>query len=140
MSPLSLRCIRASLVFLALGIALGATFGIDRALGARLRPLHAELNLWGCTTLLIYGFAYHMLPRFAGQPLRPLGLAHTQSWLAIAGVACAAGGWLAGLANPLAASLLRGLGGLLQLCAASLFVVLMSKVLSRQRPQTTRAG
>ena len=59
MTPLSMRCIKAAFLYLALGIGLGASFALDRALGARLRPLHAELNLWGWVTLLIYGMAYH---------------------------------------------------------------------------------
>ncbi len=46
MTPLSMRCIKAAFLYLALGIGLGAPFALDRALGARLRPLHAELNLW----------------------------------------------------------------------------------------------
>ena len=78
MSTLTLRCVKAAFVALALGIGLGAWFAIDRAPGAWLRPLHAEMNLWGWTTLLIYGMAYHMLPRFAGRPLRRARLAEAQ--------------------------------------------------------------
>jgi hypothetical protein len=97
MSKLSLRCIRAAFTCLALGVALGTSFALNRALGAALRPLHAELNLWGWVTLLIYGFAYHMLPRFAGRPLQRPRVASAQAWIAIGGVVLAALGW-AGLA------------------------------------------
>src|SRR5689334_17221445 len=58
MNILSIRCIKAAFVCLALGIGLGAWFAINRAQGALLRPLHAEFNLWGWATLLIYGMAY----------------------------------------------------------------------------------
>jgi hypothetical protein len=46
-----------------------------------------ELNLWGWSTLLIYGFAYHMLPRFAGRPIARPRLAAAQATLAIGGAA-----------------------------------------------------
>jgi heme/copper-type cytochrome/quinol oxidase subunit 1 len=121
MSPLTVRCIKAAFIYLALGIGLGASFAIDRAFGAGLRTLHAEFNLWGWSTLLIYGMGYHMLPRFTGQPLRWPRLAEVQSWLAIGGVALTALGWLGtryGL--PLAQVWLIG-GASVQLVAASAF-------------------
>ncbi len=79
MSPLTVRCIRAAFVYLLCGITLGVSFAFDRAAGATLRTLHAELNLWGWVTLLIYGMGSHILPRFSGRPLRSLRLAELQS-------------------------------------------------------------
>lgn len=131
MSALSLRLIRAAFLCLALGIGLGASFAFERVWGAVLRPLHAELNLWGWVTLLVYGMAYHMLPRFAGKPLRWPRLAEAQSWLAIGGVGVAAIGWL--LTPHAAALLLRGTGGLLQLSAALLFAYFMTDLLLPRR-------
>ncbi|HWQ11415.1 MAG TPA: cbb3-type cytochrome c oxidase subunit I [Roseiflexaceae bacterium] len=133
MSALTVRCARAALIYLALGIALGVSFALDRALGAALRPLHAELNLWGWVTLLIYGMGYHMLPRFAGRPLRSQRLADAQSWLAIAGVALAALGWAASAAGLAEALALRALGGGLQLAAALLFAILIGDLLAPRR-------
>lgn len=129
MNRLSIRCIKAAFVCLALGIGLGATFALDRPLGALLRPLHAELNLWGWVTLLIYGMAYHMLPRFTGRPLRWPRLATAQSWLAIGGVALAATGWLAAFGGlPGAPALMAG-GGTIELAAALIFVLLIGDLL-----------
>ncbi len=129
MSTLSLRCIKAAFVCLALGLALGLSFAINRAFGAALRPLHAELNLWGWVTLLIYGFGYHMLPRFTGRPLRRPRLADLQSVLAIAGVALAALGWVAGAAHLPGALVLGALGATLQLAAALLFAWQVAELL-----------
>jgi len=129
MSPLSIRCVKAAFLALALGILLGAAFALDRALGARLRPLHAELNLWGWATLLIYGVGYHMLPRFCGRPLRRARLAALQSWLAIGGVAAASAGWLLSLSTPLAGRLLMAGGGAAQLAAALIFALLGAELL-----------
>lgn len=137
MSNLSLRCIKAAFFYLAAGIFLGALFAIDRGIGGQLRPLHAELNLWGWVTLLIYGVGYHMLPRFAGQPLTRPALAEVQSWLAIGGVAAAAIGWLMLLLldyPALARVLLTG-GGLLQFAAALIFAWLIGMLLYRPMQQ-----
>jgi hypothetical protein len=133
MSPLTVRCIKAAFVSLALGIALGVGFALDHGLGAQLRPLHAELNLWGWATLLIYGVGYHMLPRFCARPLRSGRLPDIQSWLAIAGLALAAAGWpLLVSVPPLGRALLAG-GGLLQFTAAALFALLIGELLWPRR-------
>jgi hypothetical protein len=125
MNALSIRLVRASAVALALGILLAISFGVNRAWGATLRPLHAELNLFGWLTLLIYGMGFHMLPRFTGAPLSRPRLAEAQSWLAISGVALATLGWL-----PVpGAEVLRVVGGLLQGSAAVLFVTLIFPML-----------
>lgn len=133
MSKLSLRCIRCAFLALAAGVALGAWFALDRPAGALLRPLHAELNLWGWATLLIYGMGYHMLPRFAGQPLVRTRLAAAQSWLAIAGVALIGLAWVLLLAGwPPARLVLIG-GSIAQVAAAGLFAVLLGEVVLTQK-------
>ena len=130
MNALSIRCIKAAFVYLAFGIGLGAWFAVDRAAGAWLRPLHAELNLWGWTTLLIYGMVYHMLPRFAGRAPRRPRLAAAQSWLAITSVALVAAGWIGVLsALPLAQQVLV-VGGALQVVAAALFAWMIGDLLA----------
>lgn len=129
MSELTIRLARAAFGCLALGVGLGALFALDRGLGAALRPLHAELNMWGWVTLLIYAMAYHMLPRFAGMPLRSPRAAEAQGWIAIAGVALAALGWIAAVWAPAVMLPLRLAGGLLQIGAAGLFVWLAAPTL-----------
>lgn len=132
MNNISLRCIRGALLCLAVGVGLGAVFAFDRATGAILRPLHVELNLWGWATLLIYGMAYQMLPRFTGQPLRWPQLADAQSWLALAGVASVAAGWIVARVDlPFARLLLLG-GGVIEAAAAMIFALIIADLL-RQR-------
>jgi heme/copper-type cytochrome/quinol oxidase subunit 1 len=123
MNQVTVRCIKAAFCFLALGIALGASFAIDRSIGAGLRSLHAQFNLWGWSTLLIYGMAYHMLPRFLGRPLTWPKLAEWQSWLAIIGVSILSFGllgqrfeWPLALVCVVLGALLQGLAALAFAC------------------------
>lgn len=133
MSNVSIRCIKAAFAYLALGIGLGVGFAVDRAIGARLLPLHAELNLWGWATLLIYGMAYHMMPRFIGRPLRRPRFVAVQSWLAIGGVALVAVGWVGAVSGlPGARVVLEG-GAAIQVIAAALFALLIGELLSPER-------
>ncbi len=121
MNALSTRLVRSAAIALGVGVLLAMSFGINRAWGAMLRSLHAELNLFGWVTLLIYGMGYHMLPRFTGKPLNQLRIATLQSWLAIIGVGVTAVGWL-----PLWGALwLRMAGSISQAVAALIFVYLM---------------
>jgi uncharacterized membrane protein len=126
MNALSLRLVRHAVLALAVGVGLAILFGFNRSWGALLRPLHAELNLFGGLTLLIYGMAYHMLTRFIGAPLRFTRLAAIQSWLAIGGVWLAVVGWL-----PISdLAWIRLLGGVLQLLATLLFAFLLYPILT----------
>lgn len=125
MNGLSIRLVRGAVLALAVGVILAISFGFNRAWGGILRPVHAELNLFGWLTLLIYGMGYHMLPRFIGKPLERSRLADLQSWLALSGVGLTAFGWL-----PLwGAMWFRVLGGMLQCGAALLFVYLLYPLL-----------
>lgn len=99
--PLTMWSIRAAVFYLAVGIGLGISFAFDRALGAQLRPIHVESNLAGFATILIYGMAYFMIPRFMGRPLGLANIANWQVFLAISAVAIIDLGW-AGLVAGLA--------------------------------------
>ncbi|HEV2129190.1 MAG TPA: hypothetical protein VGR22_11275 [Thermomicrobiales bacterium] len=63
---------------LAVGVGLGAVFAVEPAVGARLRFVHVELNLFGWTGLLICGVSYYLVPRLLGRPLRWPRLAAVQ--------------------------------------------------------------
>lgn len=92
----------AAMGLLAVGIGLGAAFAIEPILGGWLRVVHAEINLFGWTGLLISGVGYYFLPRLAGQPLRWPWLAPFQLGAIFGGVALsvAALGWRAHADGP----------------------------------------
>ncbi len=54
-------------------------------------PSHAHLNLVGWVSMMIFGVAYHILPRFTGQPLYSRKMAWAHFILAQAGLIGMAG-------------------------------------------------
>jgi hypothetical protein len=88
-----LRFIRSSLFWLAVGVLLG----VGLALWPRLlvyRAAHMHANLLGFVSMMIFGVAYHVLPRFVGRPLYSRRVAVVHLWIANAGLALLVGGWM----------------------------------------------
>ncbi|MFC2030547.1 cbb3-type cytochrome c oxidase subunit I [Chloroflexota bacterium] len=85
MSKTTVRFIKMSLVYLAIGVTLGALFQIfPRLLG--LKYTHVHLLLLGFMAMMVYGVAYHILPRFQGKPLYSERMADVHFWLANIGL------------------------------------------------------
>jgi cbb3-type cytochrome oxidase subunit 1 len=78
--------LRASLTWLAIGVTLGVAMAIHPAWSIY-RPAHEHMNLLGFVTMMIYGVAYHVVPRFSGRKLRYEPLAVWHFWIANAGLA-----------------------------------------------------
>ena len=78
--------IKASLVWLALGVSLGVAMAAIPAWVVH-RPAHMHMNLLGFVTMMIFGVAYHVIPRFSGNPLHSPRLATMHWWLSNAGLA-----------------------------------------------------
>lgn len=86
MSKTTLGFIYAGMIYLLIGITLGVLFFAAPETRV-LRTVHAHLNLVGFVMFVIFGVAYHILPRFRGRPLHSEGLAWWQFWLANMGLA-----------------------------------------------------
>jgi cbb3-type cytochrome oxidase subunit 1 len=130
MSTYTIRCIRFALLYLTIGIVLGATMAFDRSLGTDLRPLHVELNVWGWLSVLVYGLAHHMLPLFAGAQGLSRRLTDLQTWAAIAGVGVVVVGLMTALAGwSDVGGAITAFGVVLQLVAALLFAFLVVPLL-----------
>lgn len=112
---------RASLVWLALGVTLGVAMAAHPAWRV-FRTAHLHLNLVGFVTMMIFGVAYYVIPRFFGQPLHSRRLAYGQWWLSNVGLAgMVAGFMMQPYAIPGWSALLVG-GGVLQAAGAYVFV------------------
>jgi cbb3-type cytochrome oxidase subunit 1 len=88
-----LRFIRSSLFWLAVGVLLGVALALWPQL-LLYRAAHMHANLLGFVSMMIFGVAYHVLPRFVGRPLYSRRLAEVHLWIANAGLALLVGGWM----------------------------------------------
>jgi cbb3-type cytochrome oxidase subunit 1 len=78
--------LKASLVWLALGVSLGIGMAVHPA-WAVYRTAHLHMNLLGFVAMMIFGVAYHVLPRIAGHALHSPRLAAAHWWVANVGLA-----------------------------------------------------
>lgn len=120
MDPLVRRFIRASLAWFGLGTALGLAMALHPA-WVIYRPAHVHLNLVGFVVMMIFGVAYHVMPRFAANPLHRPGLAVLNWWAANLGLAAMTGGFLLRPHVRWGPALLAG-GGALETAAAWMFI------------------
>ena len=83
--------IKSSLIYLVLGVTLGLilvlkSFGWAPVCLEYLPVVHGHLLLFGCIMMLIFGVAYHILPRFSGKQLYSVTLTVWHFWLSNIGL------------------------------------------------------
>lgn len=136
MEPFVRNFIRASLLWFAVGVLLGVAmvFWPAQALGYRTAHLHA--NLLGFVSMMIFGVAYHVIPRFTGNalPHRALALAHL--WVANVGLALLVGGWMLRVHAFAAGTLLLRTGAAVGALGAGMFIYNLWRTLA-PRPRVT---
>ena len=121
MDPFVRRFIRSSLVWLGVGVSIGVAMALDPAAVAY-RPAHMHANLLGFVSMMIFGVAYHVMPRFTGRPLHSPRAAALHLWVANLGLAGMVSGFILrvprwGVGAPLLAA-----GGVLSAAGAFLFI------------------
>ena len=94
MDPSVRRFIRASLVWLGVGVLIGVAMAFVPARALAYRPAHMHANLLGFVSMMIFGVAYHVIPRFTGHPLHAPRLVAVHLWVANAGLVAMAGGFI----------------------------------------------
>lgn len=114
--------LRSAVLWLLLGLVLGTWMGISPARVPLLRTSHLHALLPGFVLFMIFGVAYHVLPRFSGCPVPWARAPLLHLALANAGVACLVAGFPARLTWPPAGQILLPLGGTLFMAGALLFV------------------
>lgn len=130
------RFIRSSLIWLGAGVLIGLSMAIWPAEAIIYRPAHAHANLLGFVSMMIFGVAYHVVPRFSGNPLRSRRAAGVHLWVANAGLAMLVGGWILRVHLPAVAGYVIGFGGLTSAAGAFLFIVNVWRTLE---PHVSRA-
>ena len=116
---------KASLVWLALGVTLGLGIAV-RPEWIIYRPVHVHMNVLGFVTMMIYGFAYHVVPRFTGHQLFSRRLAGWHWWIANAGLAGMILGFItrvhSGASAGVPSKILLSVGGTLAAMGAYAFI------------------
>jgi heme/copper-type cytochrome/quinol oxidase subunit 1 len=113
--------IRSSLVWLGVGLLLGLWMTLE-AKALVYRPAHMHANLLGFVSMMIFGVAYHVLPRFSGMPLRSRRAALIHLWLANAGLAAMVVAWLLRTTVPSTTQVLLIAGGVANAAGGFLFI------------------
>jgi hypothetical protein len=113
--------IRSSLVWLALGVTLGLWLVFDpQAIVYRAAHMHA--NLLGFVSMMIFGVAYHVIPRFSGRPLFSARSARIHVWLANIGLAGMVSGFMLRVWQAGAGSLVLRAGAIASALGVAFFI------------------
>ncbi len=86
MSRLTILFIKSSLIYFAVAVLVGLDITFMPGHLGPMMPVHAHLMLLGWITMMIYGVAYHILPRFSASPLYSDKMANVQFYLAHIGL------------------------------------------------------
>jgi Cytochrome C and Quinol oxidase polypeptide I len=132
--PFVRNFIRMSLVWFSFGLLIGFSM-VFWPSHIVYRPAHVHALLLGFVSMMIFGVAYHVLPRFTGRPLHSRSLARVHFWSANIGLGLLAGGFILRVHFPSAGSGILGAGALTSTLAGSLFVYNAWRTLGPAQPQ-----
>ena len=124
--------LKASLTWLALGVTLGATMAAHPEY-IIYRPAHAHMMLLGFVTMMIFGVAYHVIPRFTGFPLHSRRAAGWQWFLANGGLALMVAGFALRAHGVRAGPLVLSSGGVLAALSAYTFTWVLWRTIDGPR-------
>ena len=137
--------LKSSLAWLALGVTLGVAMAAHPQWTVYL-PAHMHMVLLGFVTMMIFGVAYHVIPRFTGYPLHNRRAAGVHWWLSNVGLALMVCGFVERVVRPGAGTIVLAIGGSLSALGAYIFVYLIWRTvdghagLRVRRPATGRAA
>ncbi|MEO8624322.1 MAG: hypothetical protein ABI625_24790 [bacterium] len=141
--------LKASLVWLALGVTLGVAMAAHPLWTVYL-PAHMHMVMLGFVTMMIFGVAYHVIPRFTGFPLHNRRAAGVHWWISNAGLALMVCGFVTRVWRAGEGTIVLATGGMLSAIGAYIFVYLiwrtvdgpvaLRKAQARARQTATRAN
>ena len=113
--------LKASLSWLGLGVTLGLAMAV-RPAWAVYRTAHLHMNLLGFVSMMIFGVAYHVIPRFTSHPLHSRRLAGVHWWMANLGLLLLAVGFATLTGSGSFRAILLAVGGTLSAMGAYAFI------------------
>ena len=124
--------LKASLAWLALGVTLGVAMAAH-PLWTLYRLAHVHMVLLGFVTMMIFGVAYHVIPRFTGSALHSRRLAGWHWWVSNAGLALMVGGFIVRVSNAAIGTPLLAAGGTLSATGAYAFAWIIWRTIDGPR-------
>lgn len=112
--------IKSSVTWLGVGVTLGVAMAVHPEWGV-LRTAHVHINVVGFVGMMIFGVAYHVIPRFTGIPLRSPRIAATHFVIANIGLAIMVVGFAMRGMGKREGSLVLAIGGSIEALGAYLF-------------------
>lgn len=128
--------IRASLAWLGIGVSIRVSMIFWPAEALVFRPAHLHANLLGFVSMMIFGIAYHVIPRFSGRPLPSRRLPALHWWLANIGLGLLVGGWILRAAVPDFGGIPLGAGAIGSAAGALIFILVIWQTLHTGLPQS----
>ena len=113
--------LKASLSWLAAGVSLGVAMAAH-PVWTVYRLVHMHMLLLGFVTMMIYGVAYHVIPRFAGFPIHSRRAAVLHWWISNVGLLMMATGFAVRGHEARAGTIVLASGGTLSALGAYTFV------------------
>ena len=112
--------LKASVAWLTLGVSLGVAMAARPAWTVH-RPAHMHMVLLGFVTMMIYGVAYHVIPRFSGHALHGRQAAAWHWWVSNIGLALMVCGFVLRGTGHLSGTPVLATGGVLSALGAYTF-------------------
>jgi len=113
--------LKAALVWLGAGVLLGLLFTVSPQ-QVVYRPAHAHINLLGFVSMMIFGVAYHVIPRFTGNALFSRRAAGWNWWISNVGLVLLVAGFFMRPHAVGAAAPALAVGGTLAAAGAFIFI------------------
>ncbi len=121
--------IKASLIWLSIGVTLGVAMAAHPAWTVY-RTAHLHMLVLGFVTMMIYGVAYHVIPRFAGTPLYSRAAPGWHCVISNLGLAVMCVGFVMRALARTGASFVLASGGTLSAAGAYTFAFVLWRTLS----------
>jgi cbb3-type cytochrome oxidase subunit 1 len=130
--------LKSSLAWLALGVSLGLGMAAHPPWTIH-RAAHMHMVLLGFVTMMIYGVAYHVVPRFTGFALHSRRAAGWHWFISNVGLALMVIGFVVRTAEPAAGAPILLVGGSFSALGAYLFVYIVWRTIDGS-PEMRRAA
>jgi cbb3-type cytochrome oxidase subunit 1 len=131
--PTVRRFLKSSLAWLTAGVTLGVAMAVHPAWIVH-RPAHLHMLVLGFVAMMIFGVAYHVIPRFIGVPLWSMRVATAHWWVANGGLLAMTVGFLLRGTGVSSGPPLLAVGGVLSALGAYSFAVNIWRTLEGRAP------